>query len=169
MKPSNTRTEEFIKAYDDFADDIFRYCLFKVSNRETAKDLVQETYIKTWTYITEDKPVGNLRAFLYKVAHNLVIDEYRRRKPTSLDGLQEGGFDVEGSNEEEITLSAETSVILEAIEKLPPHFREVVVMRYVHDLSPREIADILGEKENAVSVRLNRAVKKAQEILKIQQ
>jgi RNA polymerase sigma-70 factor, ECF subfamily len=168
MKPSSKKTKEFIAAYDEHADAVFRYCFFKLSNRELAKDMVQDTFIKTWQYLGEGKPIGNLKAFLYKVAHNLIIDEYRRQKASSLDSLREAGFDVEGSRGDDMILSAEADVVLRAIDKLEPHFREVIVMRYVHDLSPREIADILGEKENAVSVRLNRAIHKAQELLNIQ-
>lgn len=167
MKPSSKKTKEFVKAYDEYADAVFRYCFFKLSNREIAKDLVQETFIKTWSYIAEGKQIVNLKAFLYKVARNLIIDEYRKQKTTSLDELTDQGFDREGSRGEEIILSSEVDIVLRAIEKLEPHFREVIVMRYVHDLSPKEIADILGENENAVSVRLNRAVRKAQEILNL--
>lgn len=165
MKPSDQKTNEFIESYDLYADGVFRYCFFKLSNREAAKDIVQETFVKTWQYIHEGKDIGNLKAFLYKVARNLVIDEYRKHKTSSLDSLQEDGFDV--TDKEDMTISTEVNIILEAIDKLEPHHREVIVMRFVHDLSPREIADILGEKENAISVRLNRAVKKAQEILQI--
>ncbi len=165
MKPSDKKTQEFIESYDQYADGVFRYCFFKLSNRESAKDIVQETFVKTWQYIREGKEIGNLKAFLYKVARNLVIDEYRKHKTSSLDTLQETGFDV--ADREEIAISAEVDIVLQAVDKLEPHHREVIVMRFVHDLSPREIADILGENENAISVRLNRAVKKAQDILQI--
>lgn len=165
MKPSDKITQEFIEGYDQYADGVFRYCFFKLSNRESAKDIVQETFVKTWQYIREGKDIGNLKAFLYKVARNLVIDEYRKQKTGSLDDLQEGGFDV--ATKEDMTVSTEVDIVFEAVEKLEPHYREVIVMRFVHDLSPKEIADILGENENAVSVRLNRAVKKTQDLLQI--
>ena len=167
MKPSSKKTQEFIRAYDEYADPVFRYCLFKLSNREIAKDLVPEPFIQTWQYLGTGRPVDTIKALFSTGSRNLIIDEYRKKKTLSLEALQEGGFDAEDGRSGDIILSAETAVILQAIEKLEPHFREVIVMRYVHDLSPKEIADILGEKANAVSVRLNRAVHKAQEILNL--
>lgn len=165
MKPSEHITNEFLRAYDELADAVFRYCYFKLSNREIAKDIVQETFIKTWQYIVDGKDVGNMKAFLYKVARNLVVDEYRRRKATSLDAMQDDGFDPEGDKAESLMIASEVDLILKVVDKLPGKFREVIIMRYVHDLSPREIAEILNEQENAISVRLNRAVKKAQELM----
>ena len=151
---------EFIKAYDELADKLFNHCFFKVSHREAAKDLVQETFTKSWKHIASGKEVLNLKAFLYKVANNLVIDHYRRSKDVSLDALREDGFDHSINGGEEIVVAAEHSRVLSVLKKLPKAHREIIVWRFVDGLTPKDIAEISGISENAVSVRLNRAMKK---------
>ena len=64
---------EFIKAYDDLADKLFNHCFFKVSHREAAKDLVQETFTQRWKQIAFGKEGINLKAFLYKLSNNFVM------------------------------------------------------------------------------------------------
>jgi len=153
---------EFEEAYDQFADALFRHCFFKVSDREKAKDLVQETFIKTWNYLASGKEVRNIKTFLYKVAGNLIIDHYRKVKDFSLDQLTEKGFDFSKTGDE-IVNSAEYSRVLSFLAELEEKYREVIVWRFIDGLSPKEIAEIVGVSENVVSVRLNRAVKKLKE------
>ena len=98
--------EQFTKAYDELSDAIFRHCWFRIGDRERAKDLMQETFTKSWQYISRGEKVDNLKAFLYRVANNLIIDEYRKKKELSLDNLMvegfEPGFDDRRKNEQEI-------------------------------------------------------------------
>ncbi len=166
-KHRKNKSREFIKSYEEFADAIFRHCFFRVSNRETALDLTQETFTKTWDYIFSGKEVDDIRSFLYKVAGNLIIDHYRKKKSTSLDFLQEGGFDLRDDTHEKIQDFSEGQEILRAVEKLDDNHRTVIVMRFVEGFTPKEIASILEVTENVVSVRINRGLKKVRVILKI--
>lgn len=162
---SPQKTHEFIQAYDTFADAIYRHIYFRIFNRDAAKDLMQDTFARTWDYLRKGKEVQNLKAFLYKVANNLIIDEYRKKKEISLDGLQKNGFDAESRDQEKIAIEIENSNTLRHIRKLEPHHRDILVMRYVNDLSIREIAEIIGQSENVVSVRINRGVKELKKLL----
>lgn len=161
------RKKEFIKAYDEWSDAVFRYCLFKVSNRDLALDLVQETFTKTWQYIVDGKKVDNIKAFVFRVANNLIIDEYRKSKSVSLDEIEEGGVEVGKTEGSTVTFSVEIKHLLRVIDKMPEKYREVILMRYVSGLPPKDIGKILGVSENVVSVRLNRALKKIQELLRL--
>lgn len=158
---------EFIKSYDAYADALFRHCYFRLYDREQAKDLVQNTYMKVWEYAASGKEVKNMRAFLYKVAHNLIIDEYRKNKgPTfSIDELKEKGIEPQDGHFERTTNASEVRNLLKIFNKLEPAHREVVIMRYVDELTPKEIAQITGESENAISVRIHRAISKARELI----
>jgi|SRR3989344_3102737 len=156
---------EFLIAYDQFADAIFRHCFFRTRDRERAKDVVQETFMRTWEYVAKGHKVENLRAFLYRVANNLIVDEARKKKPVSLDMLrEEKGF------EPRVDSIARAHDIIDAkgvpalLDKLEPHHREVVVMRYLDGFGPKEIAEILGESENAISVRLHRAMERLRKL-----
>lgn len=151
--------EQFLEAYDAYADAIFRHCYFRVYDRERARDLAQETFTKTWEYLTTGKKVENLRAFLYRVANNLVIDESRKRRPVSLDELQEKGFDPGERIDEALHARLDANAVLSLLDNLSPDYRQVIVYRFVDQLGPKEIAGLLDESENVISVRLNRAIK----------
>src|SRR3989344_460922 len=157
---------EFLNAYDQYADALFRHCYFRIPDRERAKDLVQETFTKTWEYLVDGKEVKNMRAFLYRVATNLVIDEARKKKPISLDLLQEEkGFDPGHDPLERTQHMIDAKTIVSYLSRLDPHHKEVVVMRYIDGLGPKEIAKILGETENTVSVRLHRAIQRLRSLV----
>lgn len=159
------KERQFLEAYDTLSEAIFRHCYYRLSDTERAHDLVQETFLKAWRYMSNGGEIKTIRAFLYRTASNLIIDEYRKRKTDSLDDLEETGFEpgFDPRSETEIKIDAEGARVL--LEKLPPRYREVIVMRYIDELSPKEIAAITGEKENNISVRLNRALKRINSLL----
>ncbi len=88
--PNKVLEKTFLEAYEAYSDNILRFVIFKIDNREKALDLVQETFMKTWMHIVKNGKPDNIRAFLYKVASNLVIDEYRirGRKDYNTDSLE---------------------------------------------------------------------------------
>lgn len=153
--------DQFLGWHDQFSDVIFRHCVFRLSDREKAKDATQETFIRLWNYVSEGKEVVNVRAFLYKIANNLIIDEYRRKETFSLDQMQEEqGFDVGFDVRDEVETKDEYERALKVIEHLPDKYREALVMRHVDGLSVKDIARITGETENVISVRIHRAIEK---------
>ncbi len=166
MKRVSSNTEkEFLKAYEDLSDALFRHCFFRVSDREIALDLVQETFFKVWRSISSGSEILNMKAVLFKTASNLIIDYYRKKKNVSLDEMQEDlNFDPVGEGTESIEKSAEWSIIRKTIDMLDEKYKEVMILRYVDGFSVGEVAEILGESENVVSVRIHRATARAKEI-----
>ena len=163
------RQDEFLDAYDKYGDPIYRHCYFRVYNKEIAEDLTQETFIKTWRYITEGKEIQNIKAFLYKVAVNLVIDHQRKKTSVPLDDIKEKEFSFRHSNntgEHGIVAHSEAAFVIDKVGVLEEKYRDIILMRYVQDFSPAEIADILEISPNVVSVRLNYAIKKLKKIIK---
>lgn len=154
--------DQFLECYDAENDAIFRFCYLKIGNRERALDLTQETFLRAWEYIKEGNTIKNLRAFVFHVAKNLIIDEYRKKERTniSLDSMLEIGYD-RGTNEiEEKEVEREFGEILSLMHQLSDEYREVLTLRFVEDLSVKDIARILKETENATSVRIHRALEK---------
>jgi len=74
--------EAFIKIYEKYVDDIYRFIYFKIGKTEEARDITANVFLKTWNYIQEDKlkDAKSLRSFVYMVARNCVIDHYRQDK-----------------------------------------------------------------------------------------
>ena len=151
--------ETFLDAYDRYADAIYRHCYFRVFSRARAEELMQETFLRAWQYLASGENVHTMRAFLYRVANNLIIDESRKRRPVSLDELQEQGFDPGERIEEALNARLDANAILELLDHLSPEHRQVIVYRFVDQLGPKDIAAMLDESENVISVRLNRAIK----------
>lgn len=157
--------ERFLKAFDEYGDALFRHASFRISDRERAIDLVHDSYTKVWTYIRNGHEIASFRPFLYKVLNNLIIDEYRKQKESSLDALLEGEGVDEGAFEE--LKSDPMKVLLEQLDgakalavvaELPDIYREVLIFRFVDGLRPSEICDLVEESENTVSVRLHRGL-----------
>jgi RNA polymerase sigma factor (sigma-70 family) len=165
MKESS-RKEVFLESFDAYSDAIFRFCLVKTSQKELAEDLTQEVFMRYWQVLTDGKEMTNTRSFLYTIANNLVIDWYRKKKSVSLDVMQEQGFEAEQKGTNQV-LDTEYAYILETIDTLEEKDRVVVLLRFVEGLDPKDIAKILGESANVVSVRINRAIEKVQKKLHI--
>jgi RNA polymerase sigma-70 factor (ECF subfamily) len=167
MKRVPAKTEQaFLKAYEELSDPLFRHCYFRVSSREVALDLVQEAFLKTWNHVVIGEEIQNFKAFMYRVVNNLIIDHYRKKKSDSLDVLQEDdNFDPPDSESGTHALQkAEIAQMKKSLDALPDNYREVMVMRYLDGLSVGEIANILNETENVISVRIHRATEKAKQI-----
>ena len=157
------------KGYEEFADSIFRYCYFHTSSREKALDLTQDTFIKAWEYVAagQKRKIENLKPFLYMVARNLIIDDRRKKKSDSLDKMRENGFEL-ASEESEIIVREnifEAKLALETIEQLDIKYKEVIILRFVEDMSVKDIARILKKSENTISVRIHRGIEKLKKIL----
>lgn len=159
--------QEFLEAYDRYADAIFRHCALRLGDREEGKDLVQETFIRAWEAIVGGIAVRNVRAYLYRVANNLIIDAVRRRKrrPTaSLEGMMEEGFNPP-SRERGPAAAFEESFVLATLQRIEEPYRTAVILRFIDGLPPREIARLLDVTSNVISVRVNRGIEKLQSLL----
>lgn len=165
-KTGGSQEERFLEAFEEYSDPLFRHAAMRISDREKALDLVHDTFTKVWSYVRSGHEIDSFRPFLYKVLNNLIIDEYRKRKEMSLDSLlaQEGVN--EGSFEELVEDSAEALAAtldgrhaFDLLRSLPDEYREVITLRFVDGLGPKEIGELIEESENVVSVRLHRALK----------
>ena len=152
--------KQYLEAYEQWSDAIYRHCLFRVYSADLAEELVQDTFMKTWNYLAGGKRVDNLRAFLYKVANNLIIDHSRRHKEESLEKLLEAAPQLEPSDNgtEQLEIKVAYNEVIELIHGLSGGERDILVMRFIDDLDPREIGELLGISANNASVKINRAL-----------
>lgn len=156
----------FIAAYDEHLEALYRYFFFRLNDRERAMDLAQETFMRAWQYVRRGGVIDAMRPFLYATAANLFKNELRGRKPVvSLDALyEEIGFDPEGATEEEFNDAAEARQLMRRVAELSERDQETLTLRYAEGLPVKEIAQLLGQKESAVSVRIHRALRKLKDL-----
>ncbi|OHB08875.1 MAG: hypothetical protein A3I86_00780 [Candidatus Zambryskibacteria bacterium RIFCSPLOWO2_02_FULL_39_14] len=160
-KKQDTRQKAILTlAHHDYAKGMNSYSFFKVHNHATSDDLVQDTFIKTWSYLTKGGKIDIMKAFLYHILNQLIIDEYRKRKTTSLDVLLEKGFEPSVDHSERIFNVFDGKAALLLIQHLPAKYQTVMRMRYAQDLSLKEISLITGQSRNAVAVQSHRGLEK---------
>lgn len=129
-------------------DKIYRYCYLRVSNRETAEDLTQETFLRYLEH-PQYHNIDKTLQLLYTIARNLCKDEYRRQKTEEIP--------EETASDENIEESVITDYALsEALQKLSPEDREIILLRYINDVPIGVIANIYSISRFA----LNRRIKK---------
>ena len=164
--------KRFTDIYNQESDSLFRFCLLRVSDREKALDLTQESFTRLWSSFSLGKRVDNPRALLYRVARNLIIDWYRRIKPVSLESLSGADEDREFDPPDQratvkIEVDAESRRVLSMLGRLESQYQEVIYLRFVEDLSPKDIAEILRLNTNTVSVRITRGMEALRKIIGI--
>lgn len=155
-------SKAFGKIYDHFYQRIRRYIFFKVPQAEDADELASEVFLRAWEYSTSTK-VDNINAVLYRIASNLIADFYRSRKITGPIEEAENIASAQ-SVEETVMINEEFRHILQKLKKLKEEYRDVLVMKYLDELSTQEIADALEKSTNNVRVLLHRAKKALQEL-----
>jgi len=162
---------EFLAAYDKFASGLFRFAWFKVGSKELAEDLVAQTFSQTWEYLQKGQSVAYWRVFLYQTLNNLIIDYYRRKKlePILIDERDENKF-LEFIDEKHLPAKlarrAEAGLILRAFHNLPSEQKDIMLWRYVDDLSIKEIAALTGKESSAIYVTIHRVLQKIKVNLK---
>ncbi|MDD4988988.1 MAG: RNA polymerase sigma factor [Candidatus Pacebacteria bacterium] len=154
--------KEFDGLYETYSDALFRYCFFKTRDRELAKDMLQEVFLKAWVYM-QSHTILQIRPFLYQLARNTVIDWYRKKKASSLEYLMEQGFEPE-DRISDTSGFAEKEQAMKLVGQLGSEDQELIILRFVEELSPKEIGEILGERENTISVRIHRALERLRKL-----
>ena len=155
---------DYIKAqlnewYHEYSNDLFHYIFFMVGEREQAKDILQDTFIRA--YQKHDSFNGeHVKSWLFRIARNLTIDYFRRKKPISyfLDFIPAVKSTDHGP--EQIALLNETERLLYlALSRLKRDYRDVIILRKIKEFSIAESAEILDWSENRVKVNLFRGMK----------
>ena len=163
--------EVFTKVYDDNVSDIHRFVYFKIGSREEANDLTSIIFLKTWDHIQKNtlEDAKTLRALLYKVARNAIIDYYREKgsqKPISLDD-EKNPVDIASDIDQAEKLDQDTDLkrIISQLPFLKEEYREIIIMRFINDLSLEEIADVTKKSRGNVRVLLHRALTALKELI----
>lgn len=157
----------FGELYDAYEERMHRYLSFKLPPGADTEDLVTEVFLRVWSYI-KNAQVDHFNALLYRVARNLVAEYYQRRSRQLDQATMEAGMEVADTTpgqEESLTLEMSVENVKQCLPKLKDEYRDVLIMRYLDELSVREIALSLEKSENAVRVTTHRALKAIRRML----
>ena len=136
--------ENLDSIYNLYFHDIYRFLLSLCHNHHTAEDLVQETFFRAHLYI-ENYQEGNIKAWLYTVAHNAFIDHYRKNKRVDIkeQGFFTALFNKQNSTEETVLINDEIKQIIDSLEGLPKKHKTAILLHDFHGLSYREAAEVM--------------------------
>ncbi|AKM78708.1 MAG: RNA polymerase ECF-type sigma factor [Candidatus Wolfebacteria bacterium GW2011_GWE1_48_7] len=154
--------------YDRYHGQIYRFVYLKVSHREEAEDITHHVFLNAWQTMAGYKDKGfPFSSLLYQIARNKVIDHYRTKKSS---------IDIEDLNETEIPrneIALEDTIhsqfqmetIKNALKQMKQDYQDIIIMRYIEELTPSEVAKIMNKPEATVRVLQHRAIKQLRALL----
>ena len=147
----------FGELYSVYLERIYRYVFYQVKDKMTAEDLTEDIFLKAWKAIKSYKGKGrSFSAWLYRIAHNHVIDYYRTRRQ---DATLEKQILVDTSNpEQEAEDKLMRQELIELISCLPSQQRQVIILKFIEGLDNSEIAQIMRKRQGAIRVLQMRAL-----------
>lgn len=160
--------EAFGELYDHYQPRIYRFVLLKVSSRDDAEDITHQVFMNAWLNIKEYRDLGfPFSSWLYRMARNQVIDHYRKaRGHASIHELADEDLPDDDSD---LGLDVDKKLLRDrlkiAILTLKSNYQDVLVMRFVEDMSLREVAKSIGKSEGAVKLMQHRATKELKKVL----
>lgn len=162
----NGDREAFTQIYDLHFDKIYRYIYVKVRSQAEAEDLTQDVFIKAYesikNYKWRDLPIT---AWLFRIAHNRVIDHVRKTAKEKKASLDEAGAISSGDPVYMTELNFEIYQLKDALQHLPDAQREVATMRFISELSISEVALSLGKSEGTVKALQFNAIASLRKLL----
>jgi RNA polymerase sigma factor (sigma-70 family) len=172
---SSSQDDESLSGFEELAmpllDSLYNFARWLAQNQTDAEDLVQETYLKALRGFASFQPGTNFRAWMFQILRNTFLSsrsKLERRMTIAMDSEEEDGFDlaVENQTPETIFMNRSNSEqVQKAIDHLPVHYREALLLCEVEEMSYQEIAEILSIPIGTVMSRLSRARQAVRESL----
>ncbi|MBP6855797.1 MAG: sigma-70 family RNA polymerase sigma factor [Candidatus Pacebacteria bacterium] len=148
--------------YDRYQPAIYRFIYLKVSRREDAEDLTHQVFLSAWQTIEHFIDHGlPFASWLYRIARNKVIDHYRtQHTPIHIEAIAEEALGATEGIEKETATRLDMQRVMEALKMLSHEQQDIILMRFVQELSHKEIARAIGKTQGAVRIIQMRALKK---------
>ena len=147
-------------AHQDFEKGLNVHAFLKLGNHALGEGLVQDSFMKTWMYLVRGGKIEVMKAFLYHVLNGLIVDEYRKHAPLSLDALLEKSFEPSIDHSKRLFNILDGKSALLLIQRITHKYQKVMRMRYLQHLSLNEMALLSGQSKNAIAVQAHRGLGK---------
>lgn len=162
VKKAQSDPREFTPLYEHYLPKIYRYLSFKTNNADMAEDLTAQTFCEAIENLGKFRWQGtSFGAWLYRIAHNLLVDHYKEKGSDPLD--ENNDYHSEEDISAEVGKQWSLEKVYEALQTLPEIARQVVTLRITEDLSHKEIGVILGKSENNIKVIYSRTIQQLKE------
>jgi len=163
-KAQKGEKEAFGLLYQKYFQKIFRYCRINTNNDELAKDICQESFVKAYKKLSSFKTDGiwSFQAFLFAIARNQIIDISRKRKEANIEDYE--NLESNENLYDELERKNNINRIRTVLAKLDEMDRQIIVLRYLEELSSSEVAKILKINDGALRVRTFRVMQKVKDI-----
>ena len=170
IEQAKTDPEAFGKLYELYVEKIYNYVYYRIGNQQEAEDLTEAVFLKVWEKLrsSESPPeINNFRAWLYRVAHNQIIDFHRKKRPVAVDFHENPGMigRSDKNTEADVQKNLDEETLIAAIEQLDEQAQEIIVMRFINGLNHSEVGEALEIEPGHVRVIQHRALKKLKEIM----
>lgn len=154
-------TGAYAQLYDEYYQRIRRYIYFKVPRSEDADELTSEVFLRGWEYGTSSR-VENAGALFYRIARNIIADFYRSRE--EVEELKDQRVASSEDAAQDLMIKEEHAQLMNLMRRLKEEYQDVLVMRFLDEMSVKEISIVLEKTPNNVRVLLHRAKKSLQEL-----
>ena len=151
--------EAFAQLYESHFDKIYRYVALRIGNKTEAEDMTQQVFLNALRSISSFKWKGSpFCAWLFRIAHNLVVDYLRKGKKRVTVPLDESLVDSDSNPQRVTEYRLDVEQLVSATKRLTEAQREVVSLRFAGELSVAEVAKVMGKSEGAVKALQHSAI-----------
>lgn len=164
LKLQSGDPEAYTLLYKEYSEPLLRFIYFRVTDQETASDLMQEVFTR-FIEVIDKEHITNVRAYLYRIAQNLVVDHYRKTSKQPVIGLDQADEVQALQGKESIEAEIDLEIIIEQTKNLKPLWRDLIILKIINGLEYEEISEIVGKSSNYIRVNLHRALKELQKSL----
>ena len=149
--------DAYAELYDIYYERIRRFVYFKLPN-PVVDETAAEVFLRAWEYATASS-VDNAAALFYRIARNLIADYYRKHGDQKLESIDSQEIESSDDVEQNVEGKMESEKLLVILKGLKGDYQEVIMMRYLDEMSISEIASATGKTSNHIRVTLHRAKK----------
>ena len=161
--------ESIAEIYNKYYLDVYRFLVCFSGNQNDAEDMTQEVFIRVLKNLHTFKNGSSLKTWIFSIAKHVSVDHYRKRRFSSI--FKEGFFrqleSLEKGPNEFVEQNEMKKIVHDAISKLKPNYRAVIILRGINEFSVRETSEILSCSENKVKVDYHRALNELKKKIKI--
>jgi RNA polymerase sigma-70 factor, ECF subfamily len=159
-------SKALMEIYDQYNSSIYAYCMHLLGVPDAAEECVSETFLRFLQAVNSGRgPQSHLRAYLYRIAHNWIIDYYRRKPTTPLDEFENIQSEEHLTIQSTVDKNMRQARMRAALQQLPDTQRQVIILRFLEGWDDKEIAEAISKSTSAINAIQYRAIENLRKIL----